>query len=95
MAGQASLHLLPGQVTSGTQITLSHAELVHVTGDIFDWYCQPNLEAEGFRKEPCKPHQTFGYGHEISDRYQGDFNDVGVDFRFCGFFSAFGFCFSA
>jgi alpha-L-rhamnosidase len=44
-------------------------------------YCGNPAQSGGaddhqLRQEPCFPHQTYGDGHSIADRYIGDFNDA-------------------
>lgn len=73
MAGFVSLQL-SDMLPSGTTLYISHAELLTEDESLNDWYCVPNPNAASFRMEPCFPHQTYGPGHFISDRYVGDFN---------------------
>lgn len=74
MAGLVTLQL-PTETPAGTVITLAHAEMRAAPhGPLRNGYCNANPASPPLRLEPCAPHQTYGPGHLIQDRYVGDFN---------------------
>ena len=74
MAGLVTLRL-PASTPAGATVTLAHAEMrATLDGPILNGYCHANPAGPPLRLEPCAPHQTYGWGHLIKDRYVGDFN---------------------
>lgn len=74
MAGMVTL-TLPANTPAGRTVRLAHAEMREsAVGALQNGYCSPNPAGPPLRLEPCAPHQTYGSGHLIADRYIGDFN---------------------
>lgn len=76
VVGFVTLQLDAGHgIPAGTDIRIEHGEIAYAdTGDTYDTYCHAG--SDDLRHEPCRPHQTRGFGHETRYAYIGDFNDA-------------------
>ncbi|EDQ86725.1 uncharacterized protein MONBRDRAFT_10744 [Monosiga brevicollis MX1] len=79
MAGRVRMRM-PTDLSEGQHVWISHGEIVYsaTNATVDDTYCSINPNASALRHEPCRPHQTYGFGHETPDRYVGDFNDANM-----------------
>jgi hypothetical protein len=78
MAGFVTLHVSQTGLPANAVVKLEHAEIVSGSGSLTNTFCNPNPAHPSLRLEPCAPHQTYGDGHLIADRYIGDFNDANM-----------------
>lgn len=71
------------ELCPGCQGCQSNMCIVHGSGAVCDTYCRNpawsgGVDDHALRNEPCFPHQTYGTGQYVGDRYIGDFNNANM-----------------
>ena len=71
------------EICPGCQGCQSNMCMVHGSGAVCDTYCHNpawsgGVDDHALRNEPCFPHQTYGTGQYVGDRYIGDFNNANM-----------------